>query len=82
MVSMLLSYVFMVGKEYERCVKFRNHTSVQPFPLEILLVKTEINNNICTEIGYDTDNGCYQFTCVQKHIIYAILTLGMTSWML
>ena len=77
MVSLLLSYVFMVGKEYERCVKFRNQTSVQTYPLEILFVKTEIENNVCTEIGYDTVNGCYKFTCVQQHIIYAILTLGI-----
>ena len=72
----------MVGKEYKRCVKFRNHTSVQPFPLEIFFVKTKIENNICQEISYDTVTEYYQFNCVQKHIIYATLTLGMTSWML
>ena len=72
----------MVGKEYKRCVQFRNHTSVQPYPLEILFVTTEIDNNVCKETGIDTVTGYYQFTCVEQHIIYAILTLGMTSWML
>ena len=70
----------MMGKEYKRCVRFRNYTSVQPFPLEILFVTTEIDTNICEETGYDTNDECYKFTCVQKHVVYAILTLGMTIW--
>ena len=75
-LSLLLSYVFMTGEEYERCVNFRNDTSVKLHQLEIWFVTTELENNFCTESEYDAVNECYQFTCVQKHVIFSILTLG------
>ena len=55
----------------------RNDSLVQPYKLSIMFVNTDIDNNFCTDLDqYDVAHDCYQFTCIQKHVIYSVLTLG------
>ena len=42
-----------------------------------MFVTTDIDNNICSDLEYyDVIHECYQYACLQKHIMYSVLTLG------
>ena len=71
------SYQLMTGKTYQRCVTMRNQTTIQTYKLSIMFVTTDIDNNICSDLEYyDVIHECYQYACLQKHIMYSVLTLG------